>query len=148
MRAHSSTHMRSQEREPHLVRAGGGEIYRDMSEEPFCMEIFRKTSRGTCHKSHFVWKFKGKNRTRNRATHCVWKYYRKKRTWTCHKSDCVWTFTGKMPHTSSGAILCGNLGKRRTRTLHKSHFCVETYKKNAGRPRAHLDQTPGLLLLP
>ena len=42
MRAHRSTHMRSQEREPHLERAGVGEIHMDMSEEPFCMEIYRK----------------------------------------------------------------------------------------------------------
>ena len=52
--------MRSQEREPHLVRAGGSEIHMDMSEEPFCMEIYRKKRTWTCHKSHFVWKFTGK----------------------------------------------------------------------------------------
>ena len=39
MRAHRSTHMRSQEREPDLVRAGGSEIHMDMSEEQFCVEI-------------------------------------------------------------------------------------------------------------
>ena len=44
MRAQRSTHMRSQEREPHVVRAGGGESHMDMSEEPFCMEIYRKNA--------------------------------------------------------------------------------------------------------
>ena len=53
--------MRSQEREPDLVRAGGSEIHRDiMSEEPFCVEIYRKKCTWTGHKGHFVWKFTGK----------------------------------------------------------------------------------------
>ena len=34
--------MRSQEREPHVMPAGGREIPMDMSEEPLCMEIYRK----------------------------------------------------------------------------------------------------------
>ena len=64
--------MRSQEREPHLVQAGGSEIHMDMSEgpycmvffkekmhmdmseEPFCVEIYRKKGTGTGHRSHFV----------------------------------------------------------------------------------------------
>ena len=61
MRAHRSTHMRSQERETDLVRAGGSEIHRDiMSEEPFCVVINRKKCTWTCQKSHFVWKVTGK----------------------------------------------------------------------------------------
>ena len=53
--------MRSQEREPHLVRAGGSEIHMDMSEEPFCMEIYRKSAGPGFRARHFVWKFTGKN---------------------------------------------------------------------------------------
>ena len=46
--------MRSQEREPHWVRAGGGEIHTDM-------DMWKKRT-WTCRKSHFVWKFTGKTR--------------------------------------------------------------------------------------
>ena len=88
--------MRSQEREPHFVRAGAVEIHMDMSEEPFCMDSYRKSAGPQFRTQHFVWKFTGK-----------------KRTWTCHKSDFVWTFTEQMPHTLSGArILCGNLQEK------------------------------------
>ena len=52
--------MKSQEREPHTVRAGVGEIHMDLPEEPFEMEIYRKKCTWTCHKSHFVRKFTGK----------------------------------------------------------------------------------------
>ena len=89
MRAHRSTHMRSQEQ--------------------------AKSTGTSCEKSHFVWKFTGKNahghvrrailsgnlqekcRTRiSRHPFCV-EIYRKKRAWTLHKSHFVWKFTGKMP---------------------------------------------------
>ena len=40
MRAHRSTHMRSQDREAHSVRACAVEIHMDMSQEPFCMVIY------------------------------------------------------------------------------------------------------------
>ena len=33
---------RSQDREAHLVRASAGETHMDMSEEPFCVEIYRE----------------------------------------------------------------------------------------------------------
>ena len=72
--------MRSQEREPHVVRAGGGEIHMDMSEEPFCVEIYKKNAVHSFRGPHFVWKFTGK-----------------KRRGTCHKSRSVWKFTVKMP---------------------------------------------------
>ena len=74
MRAHRSTHMRPHEREPHVVRAGGvpgfrdphfvwkftGKTHMDMSQEPFCVEIYGKKTLMELHKSHFVWKFTGK----------------------------------------------------------------------------------------
>ena len=53
--------MRSQEREPHLVRAGVGEIHMDMSAEPFCAEIYRKNAARYFPGPHFVCKFTGKN---------------------------------------------------------------------------------------
>ena len=71
MRAHRSTQMRSQEREPHLAEPEEakstwtcekghfvwkfrGKMHRDVSEEPFCVEIYRKKGTGTGHRSHFV----------------------------------------------------------------------------------------------
>ena len=52
--------MRSQEREPHLVRAGEGKIHMDMSEEPVCVEIYRKNAGPGFRGPHLVWKFTGK----------------------------------------------------------------------------------------
>ena len=68
--------MRSQEREPDLVRAGGSEIHRDMSSDTgnlqekmhmdmsqgtFCVEIYRKNAGGYFRGTRFVCKFTGKN---------------------------------------------------------------------------------------
>ena len=53
--------MRSQELETHVVRAGGCEIHIDMSEEPFCVEIYRKNAAPVFRGPPFVWKFTGKN---------------------------------------------------------------------------------------
>ena len=85
--------MRSQEREPHFVRAFPIESDMDMSKEPFCIEIYRKNagpqSRDTrfvraCavethmdisldifHKIHFVWKFTGKVPDPDSRTHIL-----------------------------------------------------------------------------
>ena len=71
-----------------------------------------------------------------------------KRTWTFPKSHCVLKFTGKMAGDSSGdGVLCEPAQSKRTWTFHKSdfdRFCMEIYRKNAGHPGDHLDQTPGL----
>ena len=101
--------MRSQEREPHVVRAGGGEIHMDMSEEPF----------------RTVWKITRKMPDPKPAGGILWK------------------FIGKVPDPYSGACtLCGNLQVKTRTVIPQEPFCVEIYRKNVGRPRAHLDQTP------
>ena len=88
---------------------------RHMLQEPFCMEIYRKSAGPGFRGQHFVWKFTGKNahghvtrailcgnlqekcRTHfYRPPLCV-EIYRKKRAWTWHKGHFVWKFTGKMP---------------------------------------------------
>ena len=46
--------MRSQEREPHCARAFPVESYMDMSEEPFCMEIYRKNAGPQSRDTRFV----------------------------------------------------------------------------------------------
>ena len=52
----------------------------DMSQEPFCVEMYRKNAAHTFTGPHFV------------------EIYRKKRAWTLHKGHFVWKFIGKMPH--------------------------------------------------
>ena len=90
---------------------------RHMLQEPFCMEIYRKSAGPGFRGQHFVWKFTGKNahghvtrailcgnlqekcgRLLSRPALCV-EIYRKKRAWTLHKGHFVWKFTGKMPQT-------------------------------------------------
>ena len=140
----------------------------------------------TCQKSHFVWKFTGKNAqaqvtrailcppgtmfgmeveahvTRailygnlqekcrswsSRPPFCV-EIYRKKRTWTCHKSHFVWKFTVKMPHPYFQArTLCGNLQEKTRMDSAQEPVCMEIYRKNAARPRPHLDLHGPLLPL-
>ena len=111
---HRSTHMRSQEREPHLVRSGGSEIHMDMSEEPLCMENYRKKCTWTCQKSHFVWKFTGKLPVTDAGTHIWGPHILDGSGGTCYKSHFVWKFTRKMPSRIS-----------------RPAFCVEIYRKNA-----------------
>ena len=72
--------MRFQDREAHLVRACAVEIHMDMSQEPFCVENYRKSAGPRFRDTHFVWKFTGK-----------------KSTWTFHKNHFVRYFAGKMP---------------------------------------------------
>ena len=54
MRAQSRTHMRSQERERHFVRAFPGESYMDMSKEPCSIEFYRKTGGPQSRDTRFV----------------------------------------------------------------------------------------------
>ena len=117
---HIGAHMRSQEREPHLVRAGGSEIHRDMSEEPFCVEIYRKKCTWTCQKSHFVWTFTGK-KTQAPVTGAI-----------------LWlpgtTFWMEVEAHVTRAILYGNLQEKCRTRIPRAAFCVEIYKK-----KKHMD---------
>ena len=89
----------------------------DMSEEPFCVEIYRKKGTGTGHRSHFV-------ASGDHVLDGSWG--------TCYKSHFVWKFTGKMPHTLFGTrILCGNLQEKTHMDMLEEPFCVEIYRKNA-----------------
>ena len=90
----------------------------DMSEEPFCVEIYRKKCTWTCQKSHFVWKFTGK-KAQAQVTGAI-----------------LWlpgtTFWMEVEAHVTRAILYGNLQEKcRTRMLGTA-FCVEIFKKNAG----------------
>ena len=140
----------------------------DMSEEPFCVEISRKKgtgtghrnhfmasgdhvfdgSGGTCYKSHFVWKFKGKVPDPDSRDSILCGNLQEKWTWRRHKSHFVWTFTGKMREaTFQARILCGNLQEKTPMDSAQEPFCVDIYRKNAGPPGAHLDQTRALFTL-
>ena len=52
--------MRSQERDPHFVQASAGETHMDMSEEQFCVEIYRKNGAHPFRGARLAWKFTGK----------------------------------------------------------------------------------------
>ena len=123
MRAHRSTHMRSQEWEPHFVRVGAGEIHMDMSEERFCIEIYRKSAGPQFRGARFVWKFIGKKAHGHfrRAILCgnlqekcrspfpgpaiCMEIYKEKCTRTLHKSNFVWKFKGKMPDPPAPTLI-------------------------------------------
>ena len=53
--------MRSQDWEAHVVGGFPGDTHMDRSQEPFCMEIYRKSAAPGFHDKHFDWKFTGKN---------------------------------------------------------------------------------------
>ena len=112
---------------------------------------------GTCHKSHFVQKFTGKNarpqahkrllcgnfqencRTRIPGTAFCIEIQKKKITWTCHKSHLVWKFKGKIAETLSGyGILCGKLQAECRTLIPGSTFCVEIQSK-----KTHMDMSQG-----
>ena len=117
-------------------------------------------SRGTSHKSHFVWKFirKMPDPKPKRAILCG-NLEDKCRT-RIPPPAFIWKFTGKNAHGDvTRAILCCNLkekcrtlfpgstfcmeiyGKKRTWTMDISAepFCVVIYRKNASHYSAHLD---------
>ena len=141
MRAHRSTHMRSQE---------------------------QAKSTWTCQKSHFVWKFTGKNahghvrrailcgnlqekrhRHRSQEPFCGfrgprfgWKLrhmlqepfcmeiYRKSAGPGCWGQHFVWKFTGKNAHGHvTRAILCGNLQEKCRTRIYAPPLCLEIYRK-------------------
>ena len=53
--------MRSQDWEAHVVGGFPGDTHMDRSQEPFCIEIYRKSAAPGFHDKHFDWKFTGKN---------------------------------------------------------------------------------------
>ena len=132
-----------------FMRACAVKMHMDISQEPFCVEIYRK------------------NAGPQSGDIVLCEPAQSKCTWTFHKSHFVWKFTGKMPDPNPGtsfcaslrsqnahghftrAILCGNL-QEKCRTPIRGHrfvracavkmhmdisqepFCVEIYRKNAG----------------
>ena len=108
--------MRSQEREPHLVRAGGGGILMDMSQELLRVEIYRKSASPEFQDPHFVWKFTGKNIS------------------TLYKSHFVWKFTRKMPHPFPDPHFVWKFRGTNVDDIVQESLCVEIYKRNAAAP--------------
>ena len=52
--------MRAQRnREAHFARACAMETHMDMSQKPFCVEVYRKNAGPEARKMHAVWKFTG-----------------------------------------------------------------------------------------
>ena len=70
---------RSQDQEAHFTRACAVEMHMDRVQEPFCVEIYKKTAHA------------------NPATHVLRELAQSKCTWTFHKSHLVGKFTGHWP---------------------------------------------------
>ena len=111
--------MRSQEREADLVRAGRSEIHRDiMSEEPFCVEIYRKKCTWTYEKSLFCGNLDEKrNRQRSQKAFCG-----------CGGPTTFWM---EVEAHVTRAILYGNLQEKCRTPIPGTAFFVEIYKKKA-----------------
>ena len=87
----------------------------DMSEEPFCMEIYRKKCTWTCQKSHFVWKFTGK-KAQAQVTGAI----------LCLPGTTFWM---EVEAHVTRAILYGNLQEKCRSWIPGPPFCVEIYRK-------------------
>ena len=95
------------------------------------------------HMSAHIWEHRGAHIWGPKSGNHTWcEPEEAKSTGTCQKSHFVWKFTGKMPHPLFGArTLCGNLQEKTRTDMAQEPFCVEIYRKNAGPPGAHLDET-------
>ena len=117
MRAHTSTHMRSQEREPHFVRAFRIESPMDMSRAPLCIAIYRKNAGLQSRDTRFV-------RACAVETHMD-------TSEGFEKSHFVWNFTRKKPHPNSAAhVLYCNLQGKTHMDISEEPFCMENFMKN------------------
>ena len=128
--------MRAHKREPHLVRAGEREIHMHRSQEPFCVEIYRKKRTWTCQKSRF------ENAAHDfRGPHFVWEITKTNADRHCTRA----ILFGNYCHTRfPGTAFVVEIHRKKTHMdIAQELCCLEIYRKNAARAGAHLDQTPG-----
>ena len=136
-----------QSRDTHFVRACAIETHMDISQEisqePFCMEIYRKSAAPEFRCARCVLEFTGKKRTWPLQKSYLFGYLqencrswipgpafcrnlREKRTGTFHKSNFVWKFAGKIEHR---ATVWGKMGRYEIvncqflMVLHPHKFC-------------------------
>ena len=86
----------------------------DMSEKPFCMEIYRKTAGHGCRDPHLG------------TIHFGWKWRHMLQEPFCmaiYKKNAVPNFKTR--------ILCGNLQEKTLMVMSEDPFCVEIYRNNA-----------------
>ena len=86
----------------------------DMSEKPFCMEIYRKTAGHGCRDPHLG------------TIHFGWKWRHMLQEPFCmaiYKKNAVPNFKTR--------ILCGNLQEKTLMVMSEDSFCVEIYRNNA-----------------
>ena len=109
----------------------------DMSEEPFCMEIYRKKCTWTCQKSHFVWKFTGKKAQAQVTGAILW--LPGTTFWMeveAHVTRAI--LYGNLQEKCRTRMLrsafCGNLQEKMHMDMSQGQFCVEIYRKNAAHP--------------
>ena len=97
MRAHRGEHTYestedesgSQGQEAHCVQACAVETHMDMSQKPFCVEIYRTNAGPEARKRHFVCKFTRKVPDPEPAARVLCEPAQSKHTWTFHKSQFV-----------------------------------------------------------
>ena len=97
----------------HFARACASETYMDMSQEPLCVEIYRKmldATPGPC---------------------ILFEPAQSKCTWTCHKSHFVWKFTAKMPDANPGNHFMPACAVEMHMDTSQGPFCVEIYMKKS-----------------
>ena len=123
--------MRSQEREPHFVRAGAVEIHMDMSEEPFCVETYKKNAGPQSRDTRFVRAcavetHMDTSQEISQEPFCM-EIHRKSGAGPQFRgARFVCKFTGKNAHGHfRRAILCGNLQEKCRTPFPGSTFCME-----------------------
>ena len=149
---------RSQDREAHFVRAYAGDMRMDISQEPFCMEIYRKNGRGhfrghrfvrACaveihmdmSRRHFVRKLTVKMRYEYPATSVLCVPAQSK----CKSKHFVRKFIVKMRYAyPATSVLCVPARSKCTWTCHKRRILCGNFQGKYGRFRYHLDWTPAL----
>ena len=125
------------DRARHFVRACAVETHMDISQRPFCMDIYRKMV--DPHPGHGI----------------LCEPAQSKCTWTFRKSHSVLTFPTKKQGTGlapiPGTAFCASLRSRNarghfTRAILCGNHCKFRGKntKKSGLPGEHLDKTPGL----
>ena len=106
-------------------------MHRDRSQEPFCVDIYRRNAGPQAQKSHFVWKFKGEmpDPKRKRAILCG-NLQEKCQTQIPRTAFCA-SLRNRNAHEDFRAILCGNLQENSGTRIPRSTFCARLRWRNA-----------------
>ena len=107
----------------------------DMSEEPVCMEIYRRKCTWICQKSHFVWKLTRKKAQAQVTGAILWlpgTTFGMEVEAHVTRAILYGNLQEKCRAPNFGPpILCGNLQEKMHMDMSQEPFCVEIYRKNA-----------------